>query len=137
MELKAVAQTSELYFINHLFIVTAATSTMGLATASVVDNYTLFGQQVVIVLIQVGGIGYMSFASFIIIGGKRLSQLSASLRKTGFSISETYPLTDFIEIVTWFSLLTRLARATAYRILREYSRIYFLLGYFQKCWVYQ
>lgn len=43
--------------LNHLFIATSAVSTTGLTTISVSDSYNLFGQIVVLALIQLGGVG--------------------------------------------------------------------------------
>ncbi len=106
------AQKGNINVLDNLFIVTSAASTMGLATISVSDNYTFFGQLIVISLIQVGGIGYMSIASFIIVGGKKkLSQLSARLLKTEFDLSEQYDVRNFVKIVMWFSLIIELVGA--------------------------
>ena len=106
------AQQANISTLDNLFIVTSAASTTGLATISVVDNYSVFGQIVVILLIQIGGIGYMSIASFIVVGGRgRLSKLSSNLLRTEFDISENYNIKDFVKIVIWFSLLIELAGA--------------------------
>ncbi|MBN2434207.1 MAG: potassium transporter TrkH, partial [Spirochaetes bacterium] len=48
-------------FIDNLFITISAISTTGLATVSVPDSYSIFGQVVILLLIQLGGIGYMTF----------------------------------------------------------------------------
>lgn len=105
-------QKESVAFLDNLFIVTSAASTTGLATISVADNYSITGQVIVIILIQIGGIGYMSIASFIIVGGrKRLSKLSSTLLKTEFDLSEEYDLRDFVKIVIWFSLIIELLGA--------------------------
>lgn len=106
------SQKESVDFLDNLFIVTSAASTTGLSTISVVDNYSILGQVVIIILIQIGGIGYMSIASFIIVGGrKRLSRLSSTLLKTEFDLSEEYDLRDFVKIVVWFSLIIELLGA--------------------------
>lgn len=45
------AQKGNINVLDNLFIVTSAASTTGLATISVSDNYTFFGQLIVISLI--------------------------------------------------------------------------------------
>jgi trk system potassium uptake protein TrkH len=56
--------------LDNLFISTSAVSTTGLTTVSVSDNYTFFGELIILLLIQLGGIGYMTFSSFVILTRK-------------------------------------------------------------------
>src|SRR3989338_1570386 len=60
-------QVAGLSVLDHLFISTSALSTTGLATISVSDSYNLFGELIVLLLIQAGGIGYMTFGSFLVV----------------------------------------------------------------------
>lgn len=56
-----------------LFTATSATCVTGLVVVDTVDYYSLFGQIVVLLLIQVGGLGYMTSATlFSIIVGRRI-----------------------------------------------------------------
>ncbi|MFH0919550.1 MAG: potassium transporter TrkG [Fibrobacterota bacterium] len=92
--------------IDHLFIATSAVSTTGLTTISVADSYTLFGQIVVLLLIQIGGIGYMTFGSFVILSGKQeLSRARTEIGKTVFSLPDSFDLRHFIKGVIAFTLL--------------------------------
>ena len=50
-------------FIDHLFTVTSAVSTTGLATVDVPATYTTFGMVVILGLIQIGAIGYIQIHS--------------------------------------------------------------------------
>ena len=54
-------------FIDHLFTVTSAVSTTGLATVDVPATYTTFGMVVILGLIQIGAIGYMTISSFLML----------------------------------------------------------------------
>ncbi len=56
--------------LDNLFVATSAISTTGLSPVSVSDCYSYFGQIVILVLIQLGGIGYMTFGSFVILSRK-------------------------------------------------------------------
>jgi len=59
-------------FIDALFAATSAISTTGLTVVDLGSFYSLFGQIVILVLIQIGGLGYMIFVVTIVLqlGGK-------------------------------------------------------------------
>lgn len=61
-------------FIDTLFTATSAISTTGLSLVDVGSYYSLFGQIVILILVQIGGLGYMIFIVLVISGlGIRLS----------------------------------------------------------------
>lgn len=61
-------------FIDGLFVSTSATCVTGLTTVDTGTHWSLFGQIVIILLIQTGGLGFMTFASFFaVMIGKRIS----------------------------------------------------------------
>ena len=75
-------------FIDTLFTSTSALSTTGLATVSTFDNYTFFGQFIILTLIQIGGIGSLApnqrktlseFGLKAVLGGSLASLLSATI----------------------------------------------------------
>lgn len=51
-------------FLNALFIATSATCVTGLSVVNIAQEYTLFGQIVILLMIQVGGLGIMTFSTF-------------------------------------------------------------------------
>jgi len=51
-------------FIESLFISTSAISTTGLVTISVAESFNFFKQFIVMLLFQIGGIGYMTLTTF-------------------------------------------------------------------------
>ena len=55
--------TTSAGFIDHLFTATSATCVTGLLTVPMYTDYTLFGQIVVLIMIQIGGLGLMTFIS--------------------------------------------------------------------------
>ncbi|MEN7550954.1 potassium transporter TrkG [Rapidithrix thailandica] len=92
--------------LDNLFIATSALSTTGLATVSVADNYNFLGELVILLLIQLGGIGYMSIGSFIILGRKkRLSETGVRLIQFDFSLPDKYPVLHFVKDVIIFSIV--------------------------------
>ena len=48
-------------FLDNLFIATSAVCVTGLSPLTVVDQYNLFGQTVLIILVQIGGLGFLTF----------------------------------------------------------------------------
>lgn len=61
-------------FIDALFTATSATCVTGLVTLNTATHWTLFGKIVIILLIQIGGLGFMTFISLsAILANKRFS----------------------------------------------------------------
>lgn len=68
------SRTKELSFIDTLFTAASATCVTGLTVVDVGKTFTLFGQFVILLCIQIGGLGLMLFSSLIaILMGKGLS----------------------------------------------------------------
>lgn len=65
---------SDINFFDSLFTATSAVCVTGLVAADTGTTFSLFGQVVLLVLIQVGGLGFMVFATrVIVILGRRIS----------------------------------------------------------------
>ena len=63
-----------LSFLNALFTATSATCVTGLVVVDTGTTFTIFGQIVILSLIQVGGLGFMTFATFFaLLLGKKIS----------------------------------------------------------------
>jgi len=98
------SQTNYVHILDNLFISVSALSTTGLATISISDNYTFFGQLVVLALIQIGGIGYMTFSSFLILKVfRRLGQEQYDVVSTGFAIPEGFEISKLIKSIIAFT----------------------------------
>ena len=55
----------EVSFVDNLFTSMSALSTTGLATVDVAADYTFWGELLILLLIQLGGIGYMTVSTFV------------------------------------------------------------------------
>lgn len=55
-----ICHVGELAFIDALFTATSATCVTGLIVTSTSENFTFLGELIILMLIQIGGIGYMS-----------------------------------------------------------------------------
>jgi trk system potassium uptake protein len=68
------ATTTPISWVDSLFVTTSALTVTGLSTVDPATTFTVFGQVIIMCLIQVGGIGVMSFALLIFIMlGKKIS----------------------------------------------------------------
>ncbi len=91
-------------FVNSLFTATSATCVTGLIVADTLTQWTLFGQIVILVLIQVGGLGIITLATFFsaILGrkvgmkGRILAQASIS----DYSFTEVVAMIKGIVVIT-------------------------------------
>ncbi|WHY75623.1 TrkH family potassium uptake protein [Neobacillus sp. WH10] len=70
----ATTNGNGLSFLNALFTATSATCVTGLVVVDTGTTFSLFGQLVILFMIQVGGLGFMTFATlFAFLLGKRIS----------------------------------------------------------------
>ena len=80
-----------LSFVNALFTATSAVCVTGLAVVDTGTYFTFFGQMVIIILIQLGGLGIMTFATMISVAiGKKINLrerllIQETLNQEGFS----------------------------------------------------
>jgi len=107
--------------LDNLFIATSALSTTGLTTVSVSDCYNFLGQLIVLALIQLGGIGYMTLGSFIILSRKKeLSITRAKIGEAVFSLPKSFRIDKFIRSVIMFTLVIEaLGTAALYPLFRK------------------
>ncbi len=100
--------------LDALFTSTSAVSTTGLVTVSTGSDFSLLGQTVILILIQLGGIGYMTFGSFVILSRSTvLSTRRQQIGKAVFSMPEDFRIDKFIRSVIAFTLMTEAAGALA------------------------
>lgn len=93
-------------FIDALFMSTSATCVTGLATISLVDDFSVFGQLVLLVLIQVGGLGIMTLSSSMaIIMGKNLAMREQVIMQDVLDASSSQELLNLIIDIVRFTFL--------------------------------
>lgn len=103
------SQKGSISFLDALFMSASAVSTTGLATVSTYDSFNNIGQSVIILLIQIGGIGYMTFSSFLILtGGQKLMQWRQKLLNTEFSLPQNFILKDFLKATIYYTIIIEL-----------------------------
>lgn len=63
--------SSTSHYLDHLFVATSATCVTGLVTHVTCKEYTLVGQIIIILLIQIGGLGFLTLLSMLYVVFKR------------------------------------------------------------------
>ena len=95
--------------LNALFIATSATCVTGLSTLSLAENFSLFGQIVVLTLVQIGGLGIMTISSSMtILIGKSFGRKDQIVMQNLLDISSQEELigmiVDIIRYTFWIEL---------------------------------
>ena len=87
-------------YMEALFTATTATCVTGLVTVPTYSTWSVFGQIVILILIQIGGLGVVAFiAAFAIIVNKKLSLKDNQLIQDAFNLNTQAGLKQFIKQV--------------------------------------
>ncbi|WP_353177291.1 potassium transporter TrkG [Salinisphaera sp. T5B8] len=105
-------------WLDHLFIATSAVSTTGLVSISPSGSYSFFGELVILGLIQLGGIGYMTLGSFVMLALRhRLDPVHRGVARTAFILPRDMNVGAFIRAVVIFTLTIECAGAVLLSLL--------------------
>ncbi len=119
-----ISTTAPISFLDALFTATSATTVTGLAVLSTGDDFTLFGQTVIMALMQIGGLGLMTFAVLIVmLLGKKIGLKGRILIQQSFnqySLGGMIRLVRIILVFT-FSIEALAAAFLAIRWVPEYG----------------
>jgi trk system potassium uptake protein len=88
-------QTSFVTVIDTFFTASSAVSTTGLASVDIGKAFSFVGQLIIVLLIQLGGIGYLMFSSYIIL----------SLKKKMMDFPEKNPIAELIKQVVVYTII--------------------------------
>lgn len=98
-----------LSFIDALFTATSATCVTGLVVVDTSDTFSMFGELVILSLIQIGGLGFMSFATFLFtLLGKKISLRERLLLKEAFNTTSTAGLVRLVKRIIFFTVITEM-----------------------------
>ena len=93
-------------FIDALFVATSAISTTGLTVVDLGSFYSLFGQIVILVLIQIGGLGYMIFVVTIVLQlGVKLSLGGKLVLEESMSSPPYEEVSRFSRVIIFITLI--------------------------------
>lgn len=101
-----MANTAPISFRQALFMATSAVTVTGLVVLDTGSHFSAFGQWVIAVLIQCGGLGFMTFAVVILKGiGVKLDVKKQLLMREGLAHTNLGSLVDTAKAVICFALL--------------------------------
>jgi len=107
-----ISHTKGCSFIDALFTSTSAVCVTGLIVKDTPNDFTLFGQIVIMLLIQIGGLGYMTSATIIfLILGKKIGITERLTIKEGLNIESLEGIVRFTKGVLLFTLIFELSGA--------------------------
>lgn len=91
--------------LDHLFTAASAVSTTGLVTVSVAGTYTVVGQVVLVILMQLGGWGFMTVTSFVLIARQKpLPATKVQTLRASYSLPDDFNLRKFLAGSVVFTL---------------------------------
>lgn len=93
-------------FIDALFTSTSAVCVTGLVVVSTVAHWSLFGKIVILLCIQIGGLGFMSLVSMIfIIMGKKITLKNRLLMQEALNFNTTAGIVRFTKTIVHLTFL--------------------------------
>lgn len=102
------SRTGEIDWVDNLFTAVSAVSTTGLATIDIPASYTIFGQGVLLFLIQIGGIGYMTMSSYIIFRITHHADYTQPVMDRSISRPRGMQLQDLVRNIIHFTFILEL-----------------------------
>ena len=125
------AHIGKLTFIDALFTSTSATCVTGLVVKVTPEDFTFFGQFVLVILMQVGGVGYMSIVTlFFLVMRKNLNIHEKNMAKDSLNYSSNLDIQSFLKKVFIFTLIIE-AIGIVILTLRFYADMSFLKALWQ------
>ncbi|MBN2642588.1 MAG: hypothetical protein JXR78_13125 [Victivallales bacterium] len=117
------SKTTSAGALDCLFTAVSAVSTTGLSTVSTGGDYSFGGQLVVLILIQAGGLGYMTFGSFIALAvSGNISSFRRGVATSVLSMPTGFDLKRFLITIALFTLVIEALGAIAlYPFFRSYG----------------
>ncbi|MFV0254603.1 MAG: TrkH family potassium uptake protein [Erysipelotrichaceae bacterium] len=93
-------QDSGAALIDHIFTAVSSVCVTGLTTITVADQYTIFGQIVILIMIQMGGLGLMTiFAYFMRYLGQKMSISEKIIVQESLNKSNLRDMPNFLSMV--------------------------------------
>ncbi|TBL71502.1 TrkH family potassium uptake protein [Paenibacillus thalictri] len=113
----ASANGQPLPFLDALFTATSATCVTGLVVVDTGSRFTMFGQIVIITLIQIGGLGFMSMATLVAFAlKKRISLKERLILQEAMNQGSMEGIVRLIRKVIMYSLTIELTAAVIFAI---------------------
>ena len=110
--LPVMVNGESLGFVDALFTATSAVCVTGLIVVDTATKFTPLGQAVILLLVQIGGLGIMTFSViFVLIAGKKISFKERLMIQDSFTHSPTKDVRAIVLSVIKLTLIVELAGA--------------------------
>ena len=119
----ATPPSKPLSVINALFTATSAVCVTGLIVADTATDFTVFGQTIILILIQIGGLGYATLVTMLLLTmGRQIGLWDRMMMAEALSTLHLQGLIPFVKtIVMWTVMLELLgALLLSLRFLQDY-----------------
>lgn len=94
-------------YIDALFTATTSTCVTGLVTRVTAEQYTTFGHFIILLLIQIGGLGFMTFVSiFLVYNRSKLDSRERTLLRDSLNKDNFRGLSSYIRSIMRFTFVT-------------------------------
>lgn len=120
----ASANKDNTSFIDALFTSTSAVCVTGLTVLDTGTHWSVFGQVVILILIQIGGVGFMTFSTFIaILLGRRIGLRGRLIVKESFNAFDIQGLVKLViyVVITTFVIEVVGAMILTTQFLKDYD----------------
>jgi trk system potassium uptake protein len=108
----SAAPGKSISYIDAIFMATSATCVTGLSTVSLSSEFSVFGQMVILILIQVGGLGIMTLSSSMaVIMGKNLQMREQVIMQDVLDTSSSSELLGLIVDIIRYTFMIEFAGA--------------------------
>ena len=109
-----LSQSAPVAALDTLFIATSAVSTTGLVSVDPGTSFTFAGELTILLLIQIGGLGYMTIGSYaLLIISNRMGRLREETVREAFHLPKTIRPAMFLRSVVIYTLLIEALGALA------------------------
>lgn len=115
---------TETSFMDALFTSTSALCVTGLSVVNTLEHWSLFGKYVILFLIQIGGIGFMTIVTIILVVlGKRVTLKERIVMKESFNLDNFQGMVSFAKKIVMGTLLFETIGAVllSVRFISEYG----------------
>ena len=119
----ATLPSKPLSIIDALFTATSAVCVTGLIVADTATDFTVFGHTVVLVLIQIGGLGYATVVTMLLLTmGRRIGLKNRMMMAEALSALNLQGLIPFVKAIVMWTLILELVGAMllSFRFLQDY-----------------
>jgi trk system potassium uptake protein TrkH len=123
LSLPAARNSDSFSFITNLFTSVSAVCVTGLSVVNIDEYYSTFGQIVILILVQLGGIGYMFVSTFVTLLFGRIALKDRRIMQDMFDVSSFSGLKKLLSKAVFFALAIESTGAIilAFIFLRSFS----------------